>query len=236
MDVILPTAAIYLGLNVLGIIWTLAIVRFGLPDSIRLQDRPHLFSTFKERLPLVVFNVTVLLCLSMWAIYSMDSAFVDGPIPIGLLCLQVMLVLVVDDAVFYIWHRVLHENKWLYNTVHRIHHKAFSPLPFEYIYVHPVEWIVGSIGPFLGLISVYMVWGELPSWTLWAYLIVRNLHEMDIHSGIRSFIGPYIPLFGLTEHHDLHHAKPTKGNYSSTFTLWDRVFKTLWRPAEPSDC
>jgi len=140
------------------------------------------------------------------------------------------VILVVDDAWFYGWHRLLHEDKRLYNRVHRIHHKAFSPLPIEYIYVHPLEWIVGSIGPFLGIVAVNLTWGTIPVWTFWGYLLIRNLHELDVHSGIRSLVGEHIPLYGLTEHHDLHHARPTHGNYCSTFTLWDRVFKTYWRP------
>ncbi len=55
---------------------------------------------------------------------------------------------------------------------------------------------------------------------------IRNLHELDIHSGIKSSkITSFIPFYGSTEHHDLHHSK-NKGNYASTFTIWDKVFGT----------
>jgi sterol desaturase/sphingolipid hydroxylase (fatty acid hydroxylase superfamily) len=230
MDIFLPTAGIYVGINLLGLVWTLAIVRWGLPDTARLQDRPHPLSTVMDRLPLVVFNVSLLLALVAVAAFTMGDVLIAGPVALGVLAAQVFLILVVDDAWFYGWHRLMHENNYLYNKVHRIHHRAFSPLPFEYIYVHTVEWMVGTIGPLLGLVAVDLLWGGLPAWTLWIYLIVRNLHELDIHSGVRSWVGPWVPLYGLTEHHDLHHAKPTKGNYASTFTLWDRVFSTMWRP------
>ncbi len=230
MNVFVTTAGIYLGINVFGLIWSLGIVHFGLPDALRLQDRPHPMATLKERLPLVTMNVFILLALTAGAVVSLDSVFTTEPISGKLLTVQLLLVLCIDDVWFYGWHRLLHENTWMYSKIHRIHHKAFSPLPFEYIYVHPVEWMVGSIGPFLGFVTVNAVFGTVPTWTLWAYLLVRNLHELDIHSGMRSFLGPKIPFFGLAEHHDLHHAKPTKGNYASTFTLWDHVFRTLWRP------
>ena len=149
---------------------------------------------------------------------------------VGVLLGQVLLIIVIDDAWFYGWHRLMHEHKGLYRRIHKIHHRAYAPLPIEYIYVHPLEWMVGGIGPFVGLILVHTVWGAIPAWTLWAYLLVRNLHELDIHSGIKSWIGLHLPLYAPAEHHDLHHAKPGKGNYASTFTLWDKLFKTHWRP------
>ena len=63
---------------------------------------------------------------------------------------------------------------------------------------------------------------------LWIYLIVRNLHEIHIHSGIKtSWIKYFIPFYGDNEHHDLHHAK-RDGNYASTFVLWDRIMGTKY--------
>ena len=72
--------------------------------------------------------------------------------------------------------------------------------------------------------------GWLVRLSLWGYLLVRNLHELDIHSGIISPLGKLMPIYAPAEHHDLHHSKPTKGNYASTFELWDRVLGTYWRP------
>ena len=45
----------------------------------------------------------------------------------------------------------MHENKFLLRKVHSIHHRAFSPLALEYLYVHPFEWMMGYIGPFNGI-------------------------------------------------------------------------------------
>ena len=143
---------------------------------------------------------------------------------------QLLLVILFDDLIFYTWYRYMHQNRKLYNRVHRIHHKAFAPLPIEYIYVHPLEWMVGGLGPFVGLMVVQLTWGSLSCWLLWTYLLVRNLHELDVHSGIQSPLGKIIPLYAEAEHHDMHHAKPRKGNYASTLTFWDRVLGTYYRP------
>ena len=230
MDLVSTTMLIYLGINGLGLVWTAGIIQFGVPERLSIQNRPHKWSILGERLPLVILNQAILMGL-VWFALSLSGHMFTMTIPVlGVLVLQVGLIVLLDDAWFYLWHRMMHEHKGLYNRVHRIHHKAYAPLPIEYIYVHPVEWMVGAIGPFLGLVLVQLIWSEVPAWTLWSYLIVRNLHELDIHSGIISPLGKLIPVYAPAEHHDLHHSKPTKGNYASTFELWDRLLGTYWRP------
>ena len=66
----------------------------------------------------------------------------------------------------------------------------------------------------------------MSAWTLWVWGAWRIIHELDIHSGISARLGRFLPLFAGTEHHDMHHARPTMGNYASSLTLWDRVFGT----------
>jgi len=224
------TMLIYLGINVVGLLWTAAIIQFGIPQNMRIQDKPHRWDTLIQRLPLVLFNQAILLA-AVWVAFSLFGDLFSEQTPsLGILVLQVGIIIFLDDAWFYAWHRFMHEHKGLYNRVHRIHHKAYAPLPIEYIYVHPLEWIVGSFGPLVGLIIIGQVWGAIPAWTLWGYLLVRNLHELDVHSGIKSPLGKLIPIYAASEHHDLHHAKPTKGNYATTLELWDRLLGTFWRP------
>jgi len=230
MNLVTTTMLIYLGINVVGLLWTAAIIQFGIPQDMRIQDRSHRWDTLFSRLPLVLFNQTVLLA-AVWAAFSLFSDAFSADTPgLGLLALQIGIIVFLDDAWFYAWHRFMHEHKGLYNKVHRIHHKAYAPLPIEYIYVHPIEWIVGGVGPLVGLIIIGQVWGTIPAWTLWGYLLIRNLHELDVHSGIKSPLGKLIPIYAASEHHDLHHAKPTKGNYATTLELWDRLLGTFWRP------
>jgi sterol desaturase/sphingolipid hydroxylase (fatty acid hydroxylase superfamily) len=229
------TAALVLSLNVLAVLCSIAICKWGIPAAMRLQNRPHPMAVLRERLPLYLFNVTVLLLLTAGGLWWAADKFVVAQPSAWAIFAQLAVITLIDDAWFYGWHRLLHENKWMYNKIHRIHHRAFSPLPFEYIYVHPVEWMVGSVGSLLGLLAVHVIWGGVPLWTFWAFALIRTVHELDIHSGTRSIIGPWIPFFGLTEHHDLHHAKPTKGNYASIFTLWDRALGTHWRPSPSAE-
>jgi methylsterol monooxygenase len=219
-----------MGINVLGLLWTVATIQFGIPKSLRIQDRSNDWATLRDRLPLVFLNQAILMAVVYVAMGAFSDVFTADTPTVPVLLGQVAIIVLLDDAWFYAWHRLMHEHKGLYNRVHRIHHKAYAPLPIEYIYVHPLEWMVGAIGPFLGLLVLNLAWGAIPAWSLWAYLLVRNLHELDVHSGIKSPLGKWIPLYAPAEHHDLHHAKPTKGNFASTLRLWDIVLGTHWRP------
>mgnify|MGYP006180323233 CR=1 FL=1 len=230
MNLVTDTLLLYLSINAVALLWSMAIIQFRLPARMRIQDRPHLWSTLWDRLPLVFFNQALLMGVVFVALTQFGEHFVYTSPTISILALQIAIIVLFDDLWFYGWHRLMHEHKGLYNKIHRIHHKAHAPLPIEYIYVHPLEWFIGGIGPTLGLLVVVQAWGAIPAWTLWGYLLVRNLHELDVHSGIKSPIGRWIPIYAAAEHHDLHHAKPTKGNYATSLELWDRALGSYWRP------
>ena len=131
-----------------------------------------------------------------------------------------------DDFGFYWAHRAMHQYRWLYRRVHKYHHEAAAPVPIEFIYAHPLDALAGGVGTVLGFAVALLAFGEISAWTLWSGVAARLAHELLIHSGLRSVIGAYVPFFGIAEHHARHHERPTSGNYASTFTLWDRLFRT----------
>ena len=105
-------------------------------------------------------------------------------------------------------------------------------LPIEYIYVHPLEWMVGAIGPFLGLITVLLLWGSVPAWTLWGYLLVRNLHELDIPPESSRHSGSSCPSTRLLSTMTAP-LKANKGQLCIHLRLWDRVLGTYAPSVEP---
>ena len=92
------------------------------------------------------------------------------------------------------------------------------------MYVHPLEWMSGYIGPFLAMFFLSLI-GPVNIFAFWLYQVIRNIHELDVHSGFKSKISQWIPYWGETEHHDKHH-ELLKGNYATTFTFWDDFFNT----------
>lgn len=225
MKIIIITLAIALTCNLLGFIYSYIILYTNWFKKDRLQTILYKPQDFWERLPLIAVNIILLIGLTFGGMYPVKDVFVMEPISILNFAWQFALFMLVDDVYFYWFHRTAHENKFLYKKIHRIHHRAFNPIPLEYLYVHPLEWMGGTVGIAATALFIATTTGEINVWPFWAFALVRNLHELEIHSGLKSFVSQYLPLYGTTEHHDLHHAK-LKGNYASTFSFWDKVFKT----------
>ena len=223
---ILTTATIGT-LNLIGLLLSFWLDRSGIPEGLSGQAALRKRLSLSGRLPLILANLAVLLGGAFIGLTLVaDTSFTFAAPSLLEVVLHIGLLMVVDDLWFYWVHRGMHENKWMYKKIHKLHHKAYAPVPIEYLYVHPVEWMVGAIGPVLLIVAFILVQGQMNAWTFLAWGAIRTLHELDIHSGVRSVLGPRLPLFAPTEHHDLHHAKPNKGNYASTFLAWDKLMGT----------
>src|SRR5262245_51696592 len=86
--------------------------------------------------------------------------------------------------------------------------------------------MVGSIGPTLVMAGIVFKTGQISAWTVWDFMLIRQLHELVIHSGLHAVIGSKVPFWGTANQHDIHHARPSAGNYGSISRVWDRVFGT----------
>ena len=221
---ILITVAILFCTNLIGYIYTALILHTNLINDYRIQPKEYFAKRFYERFPLILFNISILLGVGIVGVFLLQD-FIAFELPtVWVFVWQLVLIFLIDDLYFYFYHSALH-TKFLYKHIHKTHHRSTMPIPMEYIFTHPLEWFFGAIGPFIGLV-VIASFSEINIYAFWAMSALRNLHELDIHSGIKSSkITSLIPFYGTTEHHDLHHSK-NRGNYASTFTLWDKVFGT----------
>ena len=221
---ILITVAILFCTNLIGYIYTALILHTNLINDYRIQPKEYFAKRFYERFPLILFNISILLGVGIVGVFLLQG-FIDFELPtVWVFVWQLVVIFLIDDLYFYFYHSALH-TKFLYKHIHKTHHRSTMPIPMEYIFTHPLEWFFGAIGPFIGLV-VIASFSEINIYAFWAMSALRNLHELDIHSGIKSSkITSLIPFYGTTEHHDLHHSK-NRGNYASTFTLWDKVFGT----------
>lgn len=229
MTVTLVTLAILACTTSMAIAATLWTVYRGLPASVTLQGPERRYGKFRQRLPLIGFNLTCLVLGIILILPFFEDAFrFDAPgwfeIVVGPL-----LILLVDDTFFYGWHRLLHRNKYMYRKIHRLHHKAYAPLPLDFIYAHPVEWTVGSMGPVIGVAITHVVTGGISVWSFWLFTFIRQVHEINLHTGARSVLLAHLPNISTTDSHDHHHARPNDGNYSSMFEHWDRIMGTKYK-------
>ena len=65
-------------------------------------------------------------------------------------------------------------------------------------------------------------------YAIWIFGLLRNLHEIHIHSDLELPFFSNVPFLSKTKHHDDHHSK-LAGNYASTFNWMDRIFKTTFK-------
>lgn len=213
--------------NVITFLLSYIVLYTDLFKGLRIQSRPYKKDILRERLPLILFNLALLTTITAVGLYFGQGFFTYQTPSFVWGLFQFVLIIMLDDLYFYWYHRILHENKYLLAKIHSIHHRASTPFPFEYIYVHPFEWMFGYVGPFIAILLLQ----EVNVYVFWLYLIFRNFHEADIHSGIRSIISRKIPLLAPAEHHDLHHSRPY-GNYASTLNVWDKIFGTEMKSAD----
>ena len=135
-----------------------------------------------------------------------------------------LMVLILQDALFYATHRLFHHPA-LYTTFHRGHHLSRRPTPWTSFAFDPPEALVQALF-LVGIVMliplhVITLLAVLSTMTVWA--IVNHL-DLDLlprrfphHLLGRWVIGP--------SHHSLHHSRPSV-HFGLYFTFWDRVFGT----------
>jgi sterol desaturase/sphingolipid hydroxylase (fatty acid hydroxylase superfamily) len=217
------TVLLLVGTNLIGLLYSMLVLYTDLFRKFTIQKKQYVKGVFAKRMPLYLFNITLLLAISGLGAYF-GFGFLEQKISIGIIVFQVVFAFVIDDIFFYFYHRWLHENKFMLKNIHSIHHKATKPFPLEYLYAHPFEWLMGMIGAFLGF-ALILIFMPVNLYAFWIFGAIRNLHEIHIHSDLELPISSKIPLLSKTKHHDDHHAK-LNGNYASTFVWMDRIFKT----------
>ena len=111
---------------------------------------------------------------------------------------------------FYWSHRLLHENQWLYQNVHKEHHLEIVPSPIDSYILTPGETILVTMSFIFPLLCGFGI-------TYRGLLTVYTYHLMMsflVHGGLSRI-----------DHHMVHHAQ-YNGNYSATYPLLDTVFGT----------
>ena len=193
---VIYTIAIIIACNIFGFL--LSLISLHLPCLIkyRIQKRKIKTSTFYNRLPLILFNIILLVLISGIGLYYLYPLF-NPALDFHFLTIisQLFVILVIDDFYFYILHVWMHKNQYILKHIHRIHHQAITPFALEYIYVHPLEWMIGYLGPFLAIFAISL-FSPVSILAFWLYQIIRNIHELDVHSGFKSFFSKWIPFLG----------------------------------------
>jgi sterol desaturase/sphingolipid hydroxylase (fatty acid hydroxylase superfamily) len=134
------------------------------------------------------------------------------------------VVLILQDAYFYVIHRVFH-HPLLFKWFHWGHHRSGDPTPWTSFAFDLPEAIAQSLFlvgvtfliplHFITLIAALIA---MTVWTVWNHLGIELFPpSFSRHWFTKWFIGP--------THHSLHHRKYTV-HYGLYFTFWDKLFST----------
>ncbi|MCR9171060.1 MAG: sterol desaturase family protein [bacterium] len=223
-EIVMGTIVVFAASNVFGLIYSYFALYSSIFKRFRIQEKPYVKGIFRKRFPLYLLNVFLVIGLAAGSLYILED-LLDTSFPsIWVLLGQLVFIFLIDDVWFYFAHRWMHENKWALKNIHSIHHRATTPFPMEYLYVHPLEWMIGMIGIAIGVALIFIVM-PVNIYVIWLMGLIRNLHEIHIHSDLDIPGLNWIPFMSSTKNHDVHHAK-LNGNYASFFSIWDKVMKT----------
>jgi sterol desaturase/sphingolipid hydroxylase (fatty acid hydroxylase superfamily) len=153
-----------------------------------------------------------------------------APRPLWRHALDVVVVLLVFDFLYYLTHRFLFHGKLL-RKVHARHHEARTPTYVDALYVHPLETTIGLV-LFLGSIPLVAAVADTP---LNAFsMAVATLLFTQLNTINHTFVNlpefPFRWLSRITWHHAAHHVDMNHGNYATLTMLYDRLFGTYEEP------
>jgi sterol desaturase/sphingolipid hydroxylase (fatty acid hydroxylase superfamily) len=168
-----------------------------------------------------LFNLTVYQ-LRFWSGRSIPIHFPQG----STMLWHFGQYMVFFEFMFYWSHRLLH-TKYLYRSIHSVHHKYKAPVPYCAACVHPIEFIMSYMAP--NVLPAVLFGHSVAEVTL--FVAFEAFHTVHDHCGYHY---PYDPFTLLCQQnaavHDEHH-RLLKVNYSGAFTMiMDKWFGTYYEP------
>lgn len=187
----------------------------------RIQDRPpDVARWFWPSVGRWLLNNVALLAVvvALWPLLRPVTFVHLGPWPpVWVVILQLLAFVYLDDALYYGMHRTLHRSRWLYDRVHRLHHRVVRPSAITGHYMHPAEFIATGL---LMLVGPLLLGAHVGVVYLW--IALRQLEASEGHSGYHIPISPlsWLPGGHGADFHDFHHAR-FHGNYAGILAWID---------------
>jgi sterol desaturase/sphingolipid hydroxylase (fatty acid hydroxylase superfamily) len=153
--------------------------------------------------------------------------------------IKVTVYEIITDFFYYWMHRSLHENKWLYRQIHKLHHRSKAPTAINSSTMSVSETFLTFLITDLFVPCLLVnIWPfdltEFAMYAAWICAIEVYGHSgqilgMDEASVWRFGMSGLLSTFGIrlaTRDHELHHWNNTC-NYSKRTQVWDKVFGTF---------
>lgn len=147
--------------------------------------------------------------------------------PIWDIALDLFLILMIYDLLYYLMHRFLFHGKGYFRRVHAVHHQARSPTSLDSLLLHPMEAFLG-IALFVVTTGGYaLAAGSISVITLVLGNIVYSQINTFNHVRFAPDYFPFKLLHWISAKHAVHHIDMHKGNYATITLFYDKIFGTL---------
>ena len=151
-----------------------------------------------------------------------DFLVYSGDVVLWHIPLQVVMVTLIYDFLYYAVHRYpFHEWKML-RSVHAVHHTTRHPRGVDSLLLHPAETCIG-LGAFLASVALI---GGVHFYSFAVLFIGYTTLNVINHAGLNFQRFPLRTLGMLAVKHDKHHRVDLAGNYAFLTTLPDTLFGT----------
>jgi sterol desaturase/sphingolipid hydroxylase (fatty acid hydroxylase superfamily) len=146
---------------------------------------------------------------------------------------QVLFFVVTHDLYIYCFHRLQHANKFLWR-IHEAHHSGKHVDFLSGSRSHAIEILINQTIEFAPIILL----GASPE-VVPIKALLDAMFGMFIHANIQVKLGRLRYFFNTPELHLWHHANYKEvfhANFSTKFSVWDYLFKTVYDPGvKPGD-
>ena len=142
---------------------------------------------------------------------------------------QITYFLIVEEILFYTFHRLLHHQK-LYRF-HKTHHEYKNTVCLSFVYSSPLEHILNLMASGLAYKNISRFY-PVHIYTVIIWIMYRVLEGMDGHSGYDFpwHVTHLIPFSAGGRYHSFHHSRNV-GNFGGVLHIFDTLFGTNveWR-------
>jgi sterol desaturase/sphingolipid hydroxylase (fatty acid hydroxylase superfamily) len=142
---------------------------------------------------------------------------------------QLGLALLLAELPQYWFHRLEHEQEWLWRF-HAVHHSAPRLYWLNAARFHPVDLGLLYLLGYAPLIVL-----GCPEQVIALYALFDAVFGMLQHCNIDTQLGPLNRIFSAAEPHRWHHSRTldeANSNYGSNLIVWDLLFGTFFLPRD----
>lgn len=148
---------------------------------------------------------------------------------IQLSAFAIVVLILLDDLINYVSHRILHENRFFW-AVHEVHHSSEN-----------FNFTTGIRLTIATSLTIWPFWIILPILgfkTEWILLVASfsHLYGLLVHTRSIDRLGILEKVLVTPSHHRVHHGKNIEyldRNYGVIFIFWDKLFNTFAEEKAP---